>query len=150
MYVLHRDDGSITGVVTGDKHYWKDLIRVGHKFLFLASEDDRIINFDTAKYYVDVEKKIAGAPHLECLCPMEPMALTVDKTEIAADGVDVARISGIPLGSTVTIAADGRIEFQGEADDDEIELSAAEPATHIITVTGPLQNLSTSVQVVAR
>lgn len=150
MYVLHSDDGAIVGVVSGDKDYGNDLSRVGHQWIYLGSEDGSAMSLDTMTTYVDVEKKAAGAPHLECLCPMEPLVLTVDKTEMAADSVDVVHITGIPIGSTVTISAGGRIEFYGVVDDGEIELSAADAVTYDIVVTGLAKYLSASVQVVAR
>jgi len=150
MYVLHRDDGSITGVVSGDKHYGADLTRVGHQWIYLASEDASAVSFDTMTTYVDVERKAAGAPHLECLRSMEPLTLTVDKTEIDAGGEDVAHIAGIPAGATVQVVADGQMEFQDVVDDGEIELSAADATVYEVIVSSAPKYLSASVQVVAR
>lgn len=150
MYVTHRDDGSITGVVTGDKSYGADLTRVGHQWIYLGSDDASAVSFDTMTSYVDVERKTAGAPHLECLRSMEPLTLAVDKSEIIAGGDDVAHITGIPAGATVSISADGRMEFQDVVDDGEIELSAADATTYEIVVSCAPKYRPASVQVVAR
>lgn len=150
MYVLHNDDGSIVGVVTGDKNYGADLTRVGHQWIYLGSEEASAVGFDTMTTYVDVEKKVAGAHHFECLCAMKPLNLVVDKTEIVAGGEDVAHIAGIPAGATVQVLADGRIEFQGLVDDGEIELSAVDATTYEVVVSSTPRYLPASVQVVAR
>lgn len=150
MYVLHDSDGRITGVITGDKHYGEQLTKHDHLWLFLAAEDDsRIFNFDATTNYVDVQKKAAGVPHPDCLSPCEQVSLTADKNSITANGVDVAKIYGIPAGAKLTIISDAGVEFDGIVDDGDIELSASDPTTYTVHVTAGAKYLPTSVQVVA-
>lgn len=151
MYVLHKDDGAITGVVMGDKAYSEHLSEFGHQWLFLASEDDnRIFNFDTMANYVDVEKKAAGVPHPDCILPKQPIQLVCDKTIIEANGADVAPVTGIPAGSRVVIQVDTYQQFDGQVDDGIIELSATDPATYTVTVIPAAQYLPATIQVIAK
>lgn len=150
MYVLHKDDGAITGVITGDKNYGTDLTRVGHQWIYLAEGgDSRAFNFDTMTNYVDVEKKEAGVTHPDCLCNKEQISVLCDKNAIKADGKDFAAISGIPCGAQVTIISDAQIEFEGTVDDGEVELSASDPTIYTVHVTAGAKYMPTSVQIVA-
>lgn len=150
MYVLHNNDGAIIGVVTGDKNYGVDLTRVGHQWIYLASEENRIFNFDSLASYVDIEKKNAGAAHPDCLVPRVPLTLSVDKETISADGIDVAHITGIPAGSAVRVTSGTVVNFEGQVDDGEVELTAVDPITYDVTVVPPAKYLPASIQVIAR
>jgi hypothetical protein len=151
MYVLHKDDGSITGVVMGDKNYGADLTRVGHQWIYLAAQDDsRVFNFDTMAHYVDIENKTAGVPHPDCLLPKQSIELICEKTIIEANGDDTALVSGIPSGSRVVIQADSYKQFDGQVDDGTVELSATDPATYTVTVIPAAQYLPATIQVTAK
>lgn len=150
MYVLHDNDGTIMGVITGDKNYGEHLSKFGHQWIFLAENDDsRIFNFDTMTNYVDVEKKNAGVPHPDCLCPKGEIAVFCDRRTIAS-GSDTATISGIPAGASVTVISDVGVEFDGTVDDGSIELVAETPATYTVHVTAGARYMPASIQVVAQ
>jgi hypothetical protein len=74
-------------------------------------------------HYVDVDRAILRAK-------LEP-PVTLDRTEIAADGEDAAVLTDIPAGSVVRI--DGRpVEHDGP-----LELIATLPGEHQIEITHP-------------
>jgi len=67
------------------------------------------------------------------LRPRPPMPATIDRTAIAADGNEVAQISGLPLGALVTVSGPGG-EQQITVDDGELSLSADVAATYRLAV----------------
>jgi hypothetical protein len=85
------------------------------------------MNVDPTKNYVDVATKF--------LMPMTAMALVADKITFAADSVDEAKVTGIPLGANVVVFCDGAPVSQHIIHDGEIEISAAAPATYEVQVT---------------
>lgn len=85
------------------------------------------MNVDPTKNYVDVATKL--------LVPMTAMSIVADKIAFAADNIDEARVTGIPLGSNVVIYCDGVPVSQHIVHDGEVEISAAAPATYEVQVT---------------
>jgi hypothetical protein len=148
MYIVHDEIGNVQHSISGpDANYGKALTAAEQEWIFLESS----FEFNPVTQFVDVEKKAAGAPHVECLQPKTAPSITADKLEITADGVDLATISGIPASARVTIQSDAQIEFDDVVDDGQIELSAATPTTYTIHVTPTgARYIPTSIQVVAK
>lgn len=67
------------------------------------------------------------------LVPLEAMALTVDKTTIAADGIDTATISGVPAGALLWI----NDVLNGPIADGLVAFSAEDPGTYRLQLTMP-------------
>lgn len=146
MYVVHDETGYILHSISEpDGNYGKILTDTGQQWIFLEGE----FSFNPVEQYVDIEKKTAGVPHNDCLCNASGIPLVADKISIIANGVDVAKISGIPTGAKVTIISDVGIEFDDVVGDGEIELSASDSTTYTVHVVAGAKYLPTSIQVVA-
>jgi hypothetical protein len=148
MYVVHDNEGTILHSISGpDANYGKALTAADQQWIFLEGP----FEFNPVTQYVDVEKKAAGVPHVDCLLPKAAPSVIADKLEIDADGADIATISGIPSSARVTVQSDAQIEFDGMVDDGQIELSAVTPTTYTVHVTPTgAKYLTASVQVVAK
>jgi hypothetical protein len=85
------------------------------------------MNVDPTKNYVDVATKMLSA--------CGPVALVADKITFSADGVDEARVTGIPAGANVVVFCNGAPISQHIIHDGEVEISANAPATYEVRVT---------------
>ncbi len=125
MYVVYNDTGAITQTILGpDESYGPNVLdKHGQKWLFVSQRS----MIDPHQFYVDVSTKM--------LTEKQPMALTVDKVEIAADGKDVATVRGIPEGAAISILCDGKPQFANVIGKESLEITSASPATYFVSAT---------------
>lgn len=137
MFVVYDGDGVIDQTVIGpDESYGAILDQAGHEWLFLdgvASLDIRLVHVDRADRTVK---------------PNAAMSLQASRASIAADGVDVARISGVPTGAVVQIFCADKLLSVETVTDGEIEFAAAAPALYRFLVTAK-RYLPGSIEIVA-
>jgi hypothetical protein len=125
MYVIYDDAGTITATVMGpDENYGSNVLdKNNQKWIFLKATS----SLDPRVNYIDVATKQ--------LMRCQPIQLTVDKPTFKADGVDVAKVTGIPLQSLVSVFFNNQMQAQETMVDDALELTAAAPGKYRIEVT---------------
>lgn len=126
MYIVYDPtSGQITQTISGPgKEYGPEQLDTRNlTWLWLEGA----MNVDPTKNYVDVATKF--------LTPMTAMSLVADKIVFAADNVDEAKVTGMPLGANVVVFCDGVPVSQYIIHDGEVEISAAAPATYEVQVT---------------
>jgi hypothetical protein len=125
MYVIYNDAGAIIQTILGpDENYGPNVLDAhNQKWLFVSQRS----MIDPHQFYVDVTMKM--------LIEKQPMALTVDKVEIAADGEDAATVTGIPEGAAISILCDGKPQFANIIGKESLEITSASPATYFVSAT---------------
>ncbi len=125
MYVVYNDSGAIIQTILGpDESYGPNVLDAhNQKWLFVSQRS----MIDPHQFYVDVGTKT--------LIEKQPMALAADKVEIAADGEDVATVSGIPEGAAISILCDGKPQFANVIGRETLEITSASPATYFVSAT---------------
>lgn len=125
MYVVYADNGAIIQTILGpDESYGPNVLDANNqKWLFVS----RRSTVDPHQFYVNVATKT--------LIEKQPMALTVDKVEIAADGEETATVSGIPEGAAISILCDGKPQFANVIGRESLEIVSASPATYFVSAT---------------
>jgi hypothetical protein len=79
------------------------------------------------------------------ICPRPNMPVTVSKTEIAADGEDIALLSGLPMPCRVRVATADHSDVINVADG-SCEITAAVPDTYNVTVEAwPYRDFTVSI-----
>ena len=66
------------------------------------------------------------------ITPKPPVTASIDKTTIAPDGVDTVTVTGIPMGSHVTIK--GPVSQTGTINDGVASITVNLPGTYVITI----------------
>lgn len=125
MYVVYNDAGAIIQTILGpDESYGPNVLDAhNQKWLFVSQRS----MIDPHQFYVDVETK--------ALIEKKPMALSVDKVEIVADGEDVATVTGIPEGAAISILCDGKPQFANVIGKESLEITSLSPATYFVSAT---------------
>ncbi|MGB3490778.1 MAG: hypothetical protein WBA62_22035 [Xanthobacteraceae bacterium] len=125
MYVVYNDAGAIIQTILGpDESYGPDVLdKHNQKWLFVSQRS----MIDPHQFYVDVATK--------ALLEKQPMALTVDKVEIVADGKDTATVNGIPEGAAISILCDGKPQFANVIGRESLEITSLSPATYFVSAT---------------
>ncbi|MFH0299834.1 hypothetical protein AAFX91_21885 [Bradyrhizobium sp. 31Argb] len=153
MFVVYDQDGKITSSIAGPglEYGIEVLDAQGKSWLFLAG----VTSLDPVVNYVDVA---AAAARTNRYVPKDaiadvvkanrPIALVASKSEIVADGIDAATISGIPAGAAVTIVCNGLELASAVIDDGNIELTAISAGVYHVLVSRPTFNPA-SIEVMA-
>lgn len=137
MFVMFDASGIITGTISGPgKDYGDILTRDNHTWLFYEGAT----TLDIRTSCVDVATR--------SVMPCSVIELVVDKLTLIADGIDVATITGIPVGSNVTVLCNGQPYGQHLANDETLEFAADDAAEYRIVVTCP-KYISTAITLVA-
>jgi len=90
------------------------------------------VNADEGHYEGEFDAASTYFPDGEpVLRPDNPAQL--DKTSIVADGVDVATLSGVPVGAVVTLSAVGVLE-RVTVDDGVLEITAELPGDYTVSI----------------
>ncbi len=125
MYVVYNDAGAIIQTILGpDESYGPNVLDAHHQKWLFVSQRSMI---DPHQFYVDVATK--------ALLEKQPMALTVDKVEITADGKDTATVAGIPEGSAIAVLCDGKPQFANVIGRESLEITSLSPATYFVSAT---------------
>ena len=125
MYVVYNDAGAIIQTILGpDESYGPNVLdKHGQNWLFVSQRS----MIDPHQFHVDVVTKM--------LVEKQPMTLTVDKVEIAADGEDTAIVTGIPEGAAISILCDGKPQFANVIGKESLEITSASPARYFVSAT---------------
>ncbi|MEJ0046969.1 MAG: hypothetical protein WDN04_13270 [Rhodospirillales bacterium] len=83
--------------------------------------------FDVQTHYVDLTAEPPLAKE------KQPLSLIANKTAIKADGADVARVTGVPIGAMLAIDDEEPIKVT----DPEIDFAASAPGTYLLRLFGP-------------
>lgn len=124
MFIIFDEQGDIQHSIVGpDESYRNVLDGMGYSYLVEPTSQIEIHEF-----FVDVASKL--------LCQRADMNLVVDKVEIAANGLDAAVISGIPMGGKAVIECSGVVQTV-LIDDGRLEFTASAAARYAINITAP-------------
>lgn len=125
MYVVYNDAGAIIQTILGPDESYGPTVLDAHnqKWLFVSQRS----MIDPHQFYVDVATKT--------LIEKQPMAVTVDKVEIVADGEDAATVTGIPEGAAISILCDGKPQFANVIGKESLEITSSSPATYFVSAT---------------
>lgn len=142
MFVIYNQDGLILSTIGGPglEYGIEILDREGKSWLFLAG----VTSLDPCVNYVDLaeaaarsERYVPAADVPKLVKPNRPIELVASKGDIQADGIDAAKISGIPEGAAVTIVCNGLELASAVIEDGDLEVTADSPGTYRVLVSRP-------------